>query len=95
MKTDTAFSSMTAKNNIPVVSGKLHCPDGREVTPEICRFCLYSRSFIIHGKAEKSPALAFCLRERVTKMPDISSAERVICAADGGCGYTNIGNIIS
>ena len=95
MKTDTAFSSMTAKNNIAVVSGKLHCPDGREVTPEICRFCLYSRSFIIHGKEERSPALAFCLRERVTKMPNISSAESVICAADAGCGYTNIGNIIS
>ena len=43
----------------------------------------------------RSPALAFCLRERVDTIPDIPAASAVGCAAKGGCGYTSIGNIIS
>lgn len=83
------------ENEIPVVNGKLSCPDGREVSPEICRFCLYSRYFLIRGDRMRSPALAFCLRERVDTIPDIPAASAVGCAAKGGCGYTSIGNIIS
>ncbi len=83
------------ENEIPVVNGKLFCPDGREVSPEICRFCLYSRYFLIRGVKMRSPALAFCLHERVDTTPDIPAAAAVGCAAKGGCGYTSIGNIIS
>ena len=83
------------ENEIPVVKGQLLCPDGRSVSPDICRFCLHSRYFIIRGVRMRSPALAFCLRERVVENPDTGAAEAVGCAAKKGCGYSNIGNIIS
>jgi len=78
-----------------VENGKIICSDGRVVTPEKCRFCLHSRFFVIDGKQERSPALAFCLRERVTKNIDCRKATKVGCAESKGDGYANIGNIIS
>lgn len=85
---------MTA-NEIAIVSGKLACPDGRQATPDMCRFCMHSRYFVVNGKQEPSPALACCLRERVTKIPDIAKATAVGCGAKPNTGYANIGNIIS
>ncbi|HJJ35615.1 MAG TPA: hypothetical protein O0X27_00405 [Methanocorpusculum sp.] len=85
---------MTA-SEIPVHAGKLVCPDGHAVSLDNCRFCIHSRYFLINGKQERSPALAFCLRERVTAHPDISRASAVGCAAGTGCGFASIGNIIS
>jgi len=82
-------------NEIPVHAKKLTCPDGHAVTLDNCRFCIYSRYFIIQGYQKQSPALAFCLRERVTRVPDIAEASAVGCAADPDSGYTSIGNIIS
>lgn len=85
---------MTA-NEVPVVAGRLRCTDGSMVTTEKCRFCMHSRYFVIAGVAERSPALAFCLRERVTKEINVAKATAVGCAEDRGDGYGNIGNIIS
>lgn len=83
-------------NEYPVKLGKVLCTNNTEVKPdERCRFCLHSRYFVINGKEEKSPALAFCQRERVTKEPDISKATAVGCADERRDGYTSIGNIIS
>jgi len=79
----------------PVEEGGIVCSDGRMVTPEKCRFCLHSRYFIINGKQERSPALAFCMRERVTKNVDCEKSTAVGCADSKGDGYSNIGNIIS
>jgi len=78
-----------------VEGGSLLCSDGRMVTPEKCRFCIHSRYFVINGKQERSPALAFCLRERVTKNVDCGKATVVGCAESKGDGYSNLGNIIS
>jgi len=78
-----------------VDAGYLICSDGRMVTPENCRFCLHSRYFVINEKQERSPALAFCLRERVTNNVDCGKATAVGCAESKGDGYSNIGNIIS
>ena len=85
---------MTA-NEIVVTAGKLPCTDGRTVTPEKCRFCMHSRYFVIAGVRERSPALAFCLRERTTKEIDVTKATAVGCAEERGDGYASIGNIIS
>ncbi|MDV0441624.1 hypothetical protein [Methanorbis furvi] len=82
-------------NEISVQQGKLRCTDGTSVTPEKCRFCLHSRYFVIAGVAERSPALAFCLRERTTKEIDVTKASAVGCAEERGDGYASIGNIIS
>jgi len=78
-----------------IIDGKLECSNGQAVTSEKCRFCLHSRYFVINGKQERSPALAFCLRERVTKNIDCTKATAVGCSEEKGDGYANIGNIIS
>lgn len=83
-------------NELFVKDGKVICTDGRLVTPrDRCRFCIHSRYFVINGIQERSPALAFCMRERVTKEPDIAKATAVGCADERHEGYTSIGNIIS
>ena len=82
-------------NEISVRAGKLMCTDGRTVTPDRCRFCLHSRYFVVDGVQERSPALAFCLRERATKEVEVLRATAVGCADERGDGYSSIGNIIS
>ena len=83
------------ENELPVTDGHLRCTDGRMVTPEKCRFCMHSRYFVIDGVAERSPALAFCLRERVCKEVAFSRATAVGCAETRGDGYASVGNILS
>ncbi len=83
------------ETEIPVVNGTLRCTNGRTVTPTDCRFCMHSRYFIINGKKERSPALAFCLCERVTKPAAYEKARAVGCAERAGDGFANIGNIIA
>ena len=82
-------------NEITVSGGTLICTDGKKVTTDRCRFCMHSRYFVIDGIQEKSPALAFCQIERVTKTPDYKRATAVGCAEKRGDGYASIGNIIS
>lgn len=65
------------------------------VSPKKCRFCMHSRYFVINGVSERSPALAFCLRERVCKEVDAAKATAVGCAEERGDGYANVGNILS
>ncbi|MDR3102504.1 MAG: hypothetical protein LBU24_04710 [Methanocalculaceae archaeon] len=82
-------------NETLVMDGRLRCTNGRIVTPETCRFCMHSRYFIINGTACRSPALAFCLRERAGKEVEVTRAAAVGCAEERGDGYASIGNIIS
>ena len=82
-------------NEIPVKDGVLICTDGRTVSPEKCRMCMHSRYFVIGGKQEKSPALAFCQVERVTKVPDIPRSSAGGCAEKRGDGFHNVSNIFS
>jgi len=56
---------------------------------------MHSRYFVIGGKQEKSPALAFCQVERVTKVPDIPRSTAVGCAEKRGDGFHNVSNIFS
>ncbi|MDO5846598.1 MAG: hypothetical protein Q4Q04_06715 [Methanocorpusculum sp.] len=83
------------ESEIPVVAGRLRCTDGQIITPDKCRFCMHSRSFVVDGKTERSPALAFCQRERAVKPVDYMRATTVFCAEKRGDGYANIGNIIA
>lgn len=83
------------ENEIPVSGGSLQCTDGRRVTPEKCRFCMHSRYFVIDGVSHRSPALAFCLRERVCEEVEVSWATAVGCAERRGDGYASVGNILS
>ncbi|MDD4133334.1 MAG: hypothetical protein PHT86_05575 [Methanocorpusculum sp.] len=82
-------------NEFPVSGGFLICTNGSLVTPETCRFCMHSRYFVINGVQERSPALAFCLKERVTKEVDVKRSTAVGCAEGRGDGYSSIGNILS
>lgn len=82
-------------NEFPVSGGFLICTNGSRVTPETCRFCMHSRYFVINGVQERSPALAFCLKERVTKEVDVKRSTAVGCAEGRGDGYSSIGNILS
>jgi hypothetical protein len=91
---DILSYSMIA-NEIPVTGDHLRCTDGRIVTPEKCRFCIHSRYFVIEGVVERSPALAFCLRERVCKRVDFARATVVGCAEEYGDGYASVGNVLS
>lgn len=84
---------MTTK--IQIENGRLRCTDGKMRSVDNCRFCVHSRKFIIAGKEEKSPALAYCVRERVTKSVAYEKAEAVICAEERGDGFSSIGNIIA
>ncbi|MCZ0862317.1 hypothetical protein [Methanocorpusculum vombati] len=83
------------ENEIPVSGGSLRCTDGQMVTPEKCRFCMHSRYFVIDGVSHRSPALAFCLRERVCEEVEVSRATAVGCAERRGDGYASVGNILS
>lgn len=83
------------ETEILISNGMLRCTDGSMITPEKCRFCMHSRSFVVGGKKERSPALAFCLRERTVKPVDYMKATAVFCAESRGDGYASIGNIIS
>ncbi|MDO5843791.1 MAG: hypothetical protein Q4Q53_01420 [Methanocorpusculum sp.] len=78
-----------------VSNGKVLCTDGRCISVERCRFCVHSRYFVVDNVSQKSPALAFCNRERVTKEAEFMRASKVGCAESRGDGYTSIGNIIS
>ncbi len=82
-------------NEISVDAGKLVCTNGRTITPDRCRFCMHSRYFVVDGVRERSPALAFCLRERATKEVDVLRATAIGCGDERGDGYASIGNIIS
>lgn len=83
------------ESEIPVENGRLRCTDGRMVTPEKCRFCMHSRYFVIDGVSHRSPALAFCLRERVCEEVAYAKASVVGCAERRGDGYSSVGNILS
>ncbi|HJJ42283.1 MAG TPA: hypothetical protein O0W90_03075 [Methanocorpusculum sp.] len=82
-------------NEIKVKDEMLICTDGRKINIEKCRFCIHSRYFIINGRAEKSPSLAYCNIQRVTKEADFRKADAVGCAEMRGDGFSSIGNIIS
>ena len=81
-------------NELAVSGGKVTCTDGRLRSTENCRFCVHSRYFVIGGVQERSPALAFCLRERAVKEVDYQKASAVGCAESRGDGFSSIGNII-
>lgn len=78
-----------------VSNGKVLCTDGRCISVEQCRFCIHSRYFVVNSVSKKSPALAFCNRERVTEEVDFMRASKIGCAENKGDGYSSIGNIIS
>ena len=82
-------------NELPVSGGKVTCTDGRLRSTENCRFCIHSRYFVIDGKQERSPSLAFCLRERTVKEVEYLRATAVGCAESRGDGFSCIGNIIA
>ena len=82
-------------NELPVSSGKVTCTDGRLRSTDNCRFCVHSRYFVINGIQERSPSLAFCLRERTTKEVAYLQASAVGCAESRGDGFSSIGNIIA
>ncbi len=82
-------------NELPISSGKVTCTDGSLRSTENCRFCVHSRYFVINGKQERSPALAFCLRERAVKEVAYLQASAVGCAESRGDGFSSIGNIIA
>lgn len=76
-------------------AGKVTCTDGRLRSTENCRFCVHSRYFVINGVQERSPSLAFCLRERTVKEVEYLKASAVGCAESRGDGFSSIGNIIA
>ena len=78
-----------------VENGHVTCSDGSTRLIGDCRFCIHSRYFVVDGIERRSPALAFCLKERVTESVDCNKATVVGCAEYRGEGYVNIGNIIS
>lgn len=82
-------------NEFAVTNGKVRCSDGRERSVENCRFCVHSRYFVICGVQERSPSLAFCLRERTVKEVEYQKASAVGCAESRGDGFASIGNIIA
>ena len=82
-------------SELPVSAGKVTCTDGRLRSTENCRFCVHSRYFVINGVQERSPSLAFCLRERTTKEVAYLQASAVGCAESRGDGFSSIGNIIA
>ncbi len=91
----TGEMKMMTISNRRVENGCVTCSDGRSLPVGNCRFCLHSRYFIVDGVERRSPALSFCLSERVVEPVDYEKATVIGCAEFRGDGYTNIGNIIS
>lgn len=79
---------------LEVRSGKVRCLPDREETIEHCRFCVFSRSFVVRGRSVTSPALAYCLRHRATEEVNLKEVEAVACADRKGEGYRSMMNII-
>ena len=82
-------------HEIPIKDKQLTCTDGVKRDIMYCRMCRHSRYFIVDGKQERSPALAFCLRERVDKPVSLEKATAVGCVESAGDGFSSVTNIIS
>lgn len=75
--------------------GKVQCLPEKKEPLENCGFCIHSREFRVGGKFVKSPALAYCMKCRVTERVDYAKADAVKCADRQGEGFHSIANIIS
>lgn len=79
---------------LEVRSGKVDCRPGRKEPVEHCRFCVYSRYFLVGGKYMKSPALVYCMRHRDAEEVDLRLVEAVKCGDLHGEGYRSMMNIL-
>jgi hypothetical protein len=80
---------------LPVKSGRIACQPDRDETLDHCRFCVFSRYFLVKGRWIKSPALAFCAVHRATEEVDLKCVESVKCGDRTGEGFRSIMNVIS
>ncbi len=80
---------------IPVEKGQVQCLPDKKEPVENCGFCIHSREFGIGGRFVKSPALAYCMKCRVTERVDYGKATAVRCADRQGGGFHSITNLIS
>lgn len=79
---------------LPVTKGKVRCLPDKDETLDHCRFCVYSRYFLVNGTWVKSPALAYCMLHRATDEADLKKVDAVKCADRRGEGFRSIMNLI-
>lgn len=82
------------KRELPVQNKQVQCTDTVKVTPDMCRFCVHSRAFLVKGTWVTSPARAYCMRERATTEVDLKQVTAVRCDDQSGEGYRSMMNII-
>lgn len=80
---------------LPATGGKVQCLPDKKEPLENCGFCTHSREFRVGGKFVKSPALAYCMKHRVTERVDYAKADAVKCSDRQGEGFHSITNLIS
>lgn len=85
----------TEQRELLVERGTVECLPGVRIGLDRCRFCASSRAFRESGTWKRSPALAYCMVERVTEEVDLVKVDAVRCADRTGEGFRSIMNIIS
>jgi hypothetical protein len=80
---------------LPATKGMVQCLPEKKQPLENCGFCIHSREFRVGGNFVRSPALAYCMKCRVTERVDYTKADAVRCADSRGEGFHSITNIIS